>query len=57
MWEDDQNNEKRYLWYLSENGEKYLQRNLKYIHDLVWSFNVLRYGNKKEIDISHDISK
>ena len=27
MWEDDQNNEKRYLWYLSENGEKYLERN------------------------------
>ena len=27
MWEDDQNNEKRYLWYLSENGEQYLERN------------------------------
>ena len=27
MWEDDQNNEKRYLWYLSESGEKYLERN------------------------------
>ena len=27
MWEDDQNNEKRYLWYLSENGEKYLEKN------------------------------
>ena len=27
MWEDDQNNEKRYLWYLSENGEKYLEIN------------------------------
>ena len=27
MWEDNQNNEKRYLWYLSENGEKYLERN------------------------------
>ena len=27
IWEDDQNNEKRYLWYLSENGEKYLERN------------------------------
>lgn len=41
-----------------ETEKKYLQRNLKYIHDLlVWSFNVLRYGNKKEIDISHDISK
>ena len=40
-----------------ETEKNYLQRNLKYIHDLVWSFNVLRYGNKKEIDISHDISK
>ena len=27
MWEDDQNNEKRYLWYLSENGERYLEEN------------------------------
>ena len=24
MWEDKQKNENRYLWYLSENGEKYL---------------------------------
>ena len=40
-----------------ETEKKYLQKNLKYIHDLVWSFNVLRYGNKKEIDISYDISK
>ena len=27
MWEDDQNNEKRYLWYLSENGERFLKEN------------------------------
>ena len=41
-----------------ETEKHYLQRNLKYIHDLlVWSFNVLRYGNKKEIDISDDISE
>ena len=41
-----------------ETENNYLQIILKYIHDLlVWSFNVLRYGNKKEIDISDDISK
>ena len=27
MWEDKQKNENRYLWYLSENGEKYLNTN------------------------------
>ena len=27
MWEDEKNNENRYLWYLSESGEKYLERN------------------------------
>ena len=27
MWEEDQNYVKRYLWYLSENGEKFLERN------------------------------
>ena len=27
MWEDHQNNEMRYLWYLSKNGEKFLERN------------------------------
>ncbi len=26
MWEDEQKNENRYLWYLSKNGEKYLNR-------------------------------
>ena len=33
MWEDDQNNEKR-LWYLSENSEKYLERNSYRAHNI-----------------------